>query len=144
MRFAFPIGPEGEQESCSGRSYEEGRIPFDGDVNCDERIDPLAWPGFDTYDANMITLCTGGFLMPTTTLTVRVDPDVAKRLEKLARATKRSRCYLAAEAIEEYLVVQEWQVEAILAGIDEADRGEGVDFEQVKASWESKLEDPSD
>jgi len=82
--------------------------------------------------------------MSTTALTVRVDTDVAKRLEKLAKSTKRSRCYLAAEAIEEYLAVQEWQVEAILAGIDEADRGEGIDFEQVKTSWERKLEDPAD
>jgi len=82
--------------------------------------------------------------MSTDTLTVRVAPEVARRLEKLARATKRSRSYLAAEAIEEYLAVQEWQVEAILAGIDEADRGEGVDFERVLASWESKLEDPAD
>jgi len=82
--------------------------------------------------------------MSTATLTVRVDRQVARRLEKLAQATRRSRSFLAAEAIEEYLAVQEWQVQAILAGIDEADRGEGVDLEQVRASWERKREDPVD
>ena len=82
--------------------------------------------------------------MSTTTLTVRVAPDVAKRLERLAKATKRSRSYLAAEAIEEYLAVQEWQVQAILEGIAEADKGEGVDMEQVKRYWVSKIEDSTD
>jgi len=92
----------------------------------------------------MIQLCTGGLLMSTIAITVRVDSEMAKRIERLAKATKRSRSYLAAEAIEEYLAVQEWQVQAILAGLDEADRGEGVDFEQVKAFWERKIEDPAD
>lgn len=82
--------------------------------------------------------------MSTIALTVRVDSEVAKRIDKLADATKRSRSYLAAEAIEEYLAVQEWQVQAIRAGVDEADRGEGVDFDKVKAHWESKLEDSAD
>ncbi len=82
--------------------------------------------------------------MSTTTLTVRVDPDVAERLDRLARTTKRSRSFLAAEAIEEYLAVQEWQVEAIQAGMAEADRNEGVDLEDVKKRWERKLEDPTD
>ncbi|MBN2494867.1 MAG: CopG family ribbon-helix-helix protein [Deltaproteobacteria bacterium] len=81
--------------------------------------------------------------MSTTTLTVRVQAEMAERLDRLARATKRSRSYLAAEAIEEYLAVQEWQVRAIQAGIEEADRAEGVDLEQVKASWERKLERPA-
>ena len=82
--------------------------------------------------------------MSTVALTVRVDSEMANRIEKLAKATKRSKSFLAAEAIEEYLAVQEWQVHAIRAGMEEADRGEGVDFEQVKASWESKNEDPAD
>ena len=82
--------------------------------------------------------------MKTNTLTVRVSSEVAKRLRKLSTATKRSRSFLAAEAIEEYLAMQEWQVQAIQAGIKAADRDEGVDLAQVKKAWEKKLADSSD
>jgi len=82
--------------------------------------------------------------MNTATITVRVTPQVAKRLQRLAKATERSKSFLAAEAIEEYLAVQEWQVKAILEGVKAADRGEGVDFEEVKKTWEKKLADSSD
>ncbi len=82
--------------------------------------------------------------MNTETLTVRVTPEIAARLKKLAEATKRSRSFLAAEAIDDYLAVQEWQVQAILEGIEEADRGDFADFEQVKHRWEKRLADSSD
>ena len=52
--------------------------------------------------------------MSTTTLTVRVRPEIAERLKMLSQATQRTKSYLAAEAIEEYLAVQEWHVQAIL------------------------------
>jgi RHH-type rel operon transcriptional repressor/antitoxin RelB len=68
-----------------------------------------------------------------TTLTVRLDRSVKKRLEAAAARVRRSKSFLAAEAIEEYLAVQEWQIEAIKRGIEAADRGELVPHEQVKA-----------
>jgi predicted transcriptional regulator len=76
--------------------------------------------------------------MASTTFTVRVDQVVKKRLEKLARSTGRTRSFLAAEAINEYLDVNEWQVEGIKRAIASLDRGEGVAHEQVKEwvkSW---------
>ena len=82
--------------------------------------------------------------MNTSTLTVRVEAHIAERLARLARATSRSRSFLAAEAIEEYLAVQEWQVEAIAEGIEAADRGAGVELGEVKAAWEKKLADSTD
>ena len=82
--------------------------------------------------------------MKTNTITVRVGPDVAKRLRKLATATRRSRSYLAAEAIEEYLTVQEWQVQAIQEGNKAIEKDEGVDLEDVRKTWEKKLADSSD
>lgn len=80
----------------------------------------------------------------TTLVTVRVKPDIAERLEKLAELMDRSKSYLAAEAIEEYLDVQEWRVKAIKEGIAEADRGELIDFEEVKKQWRKRLEDKND
>src|SRR4029077_5212547 len=51
--------------------------------------------------------------MPSTTFTVRVESEVKKRLEKLARSTGRTRSFLAAEALNEYLDVNEWQVAGV-------------------------------
>jgi predicted transcriptional regulator len=83
--------------------------------------------------------------MRSTTFTVRVDQRAKKRLEKLAENTGRSRSYLAAEAINEYLDVNEWQVAGIKRAIASLDRGEGVPHQQVKdwiASWGSENERP--
>jgi RHH-type rel operon transcriptional repressor/antitoxin RelB len=80
-----------------------------------------------------------------TTFTVRVDPVVKKRLEKLAKSTGRSRSYLAAEAINEYLDINEWQVAGIKRAIASLDRGEGVPHGRIKdwvASWGSESERP--
>ncbi|HZN30611.1 MAG TPA: CopG family ribbon-helix-helix protein [Xanthobacteraceae bacterium] len=84
--------------------------------------------------------------MPSTTFTVRVDAAVKKRLEKLAKSTGRSRSFLAAEAIGDYLDVNEWQVAGIRRAIASLDRGEGVTHKQVEewvASWGSGKERPA-
>ena len=81
--------------------------------------------------------------MPSTTFTVRVDPAVKKRLEKLAKSTGRSRSFLAAEALAAYLDVNEWQVAGIKKAMASLDRGEGVPHMEVKewiASWGGKNE----
>jgi RHH-type transcriptional regulator, rel operon repressor / antitoxin RelB len=81
--------------------------------------------------------------MPSTTFTLRVDATVKKRLEKLAKNTGRSRSFLAAEAITEYLSVNEWQVAGIKAAIESLDRGKGIPHQQVKewvGSWGSDRE----
>ena len=46
-----------------------------------------------------------------TTLTLK--EDLSKRLEHLAKSTKRTKSALASEAIEEFLTVQEWHIQAI-------------------------------
>jgi predicted transcriptional regulator len=83
--------------------------------------------------------------MPSTTFTVRVEPEVKKRLEKLARSTGRTRSFLAAEALNEYLDVNEWQVAGVKRAIASLDRGEGVPHKEVKDwvnSWGRKRERP--
>jgi RHH-type transcriptional regulator, rel operon repressor / antitoxin RelB len=84
-------------------------------------------------------------IMRSTTFTLRVDTATKKRLERLARNTGRSRSFLAAEAINEYLDVHEWQVAGIKQAITSLDRGERVPHQQVKdwiASWGSGDERP--
>lgn len=73
--------------------------------------------------------------MPTsTTLSVRLDPNVKKRLERLAERTKRSKSFLAAEAIATYVEAEDWQLEEIVAGLAELDSGRMVQHEKV-AKW---------
>jgi predicted transcriptional regulator len=83
--------------------------------------------------------------MRSTTLSVRVDAAAKKRLERLAKSTGRSRSFLAAEAINEYLEINEWQVAGIKRAIASLDRGHGVTHGRVKEwvdSWGSNKERP--
>jgi RHH-type rel operon transcriptional repressor/antitoxin RelB len=70
-------------------------------------------------------------IMRTTTFTVRVDSRVKKRLERLAKSTGPSRSFLAAEAINEYLEVDEWQVTGKRA-MASLDCSEGIPHDLVK------------
>ena len=58
--------------------------------------------------------------MPSATFTIRVDEADKERLEALARSTGRSRSVLTAEAIAEYLAVNEWQIARIKAAMEDA------------------------
>ena len=83
--------------------------------------------------------------MSTSTFTVRVGTVAKKRLDKLAKSTGRSRSFLAAEAIDAYLDVNEWQVAGIKRAVASIDRGDLVSHERVKdwvTSWGSKKELP--
>ncbi len=84
--------------------------------------------------------------MKSSTFTVRVENGVKKRLERLAKSTGRSRSFLAAEAINEYLEINEWQVAGVRRAIASLDRGEGISHDSVKdwvASWGSANEKPA-
>ena len=66
-------------------------------------------------------------------LTIRIDAKSKKRLEKLAKATARTKSFLAAQAVRNYLDLNEWQIAEIKKGIEEADRGEFASDAEVKA-----------
>ena len=81
----------------------------------------------------------------TTTLSVRVDQSTKDRLEAAAKETKRSKSFLAAEAIEEYLAVQEWQKARIHGALSSVERGEVVAHRDVMTwidSWGTENERP--
>jgi RHH-type transcriptional regulator, rel operon repressor / antitoxin RelB len=58
-----------------------------------------------------------------TTLTVRLSSELNDKLERLAASTRRSKSYLAAEAITQYVDANAWQIEAIRKAICKADAG---------------------
>lgn len=67
-----------------------------------------------------------------TTLTVRLNARLKKKLEKLACSTKRSKSFLAGEAIAKFVELNEWQVKEIKAGLKEADAGDFASSGEVK------------
>ena len=79
------------------------------------------------------------------TLSVRLRPEVKRRLAKLARSSGRSSNFLVSDAIESYVDAQE----RLLAEIRESDRqlknGHYIKHEDMKAwllSWGTKRELP--
>ncbi len=71
--------------------------------------------------------------MQSSVLTIRVSPETREQLEKLARATQRSKSYLAAEAIEKYLALEAWQVAEVEQALREADAGEFASEDELAA-----------
>ena len=68
-----------------------------------------------------------------TTMTIRLDDDVKDRLEHLADATKRSKSFLAAEAIRAFVDSNEWQIAEIQSALKDAEAGDFASDEDVAA-----------
>ena len=74
----------------------------------------------------------------TTTVSVRLDVDTKQRLEALAKSMKRSKSFLAAEAIAAYVETEAWQLGEIREGIKDLDEGRVEDHAKVSrwlSSW---------
>ena len=67
----------------------------------------------------------------TETLSVRIDAGTKRKLEALARSSRRSKSFLASEAIAAYVDSEAWQLGEIQAGIADADAGNTVSHERV-------------
>lgn len=79
--------------------------------------------------------------MSSSLLTLRLDAKLKKQLERLSKAMSRSRSFVAAEAIREYVALNEWQIEETKKALAEADRGDFAgdrDVEQVLKKWKSR------
>ena len=70
----------------------------------------------------------------TETLSVRIEAATKKRLDLAARRSRRSKSFLAAEAITAYLDTDEWQFAEIQAGIGDLDNGKNISHERV-SEW---------
>jgi predicted transcriptional regulator len=76
----------------------------------------------------------------TTVLTTRIDAALKAKLEALARSTKRSKSFLAAEAIAAYVELNECQIGEIAAGLAELDSGEAVSEKQAEERYSRLLQ----
>jgi RHH-type rel operon transcriptional repressor/antitoxin RelB len=79
----------------------------------------------------------------TETLSVRIDAVTKRRLDALARRSKRSKSFLAAEAITAYVEAEEWQMGEILAGIADVETRKVVSHDRV-ATWLRSWGKPSE
>ena len=64
-------------------------------------------------------------------LTLRLDPKLKKQLNVLSQAVNRSRSFVAAEAIREYVALNNWQIEETIKALAEADRGDFASDKEV-------------
>ena len=65
------------------------------------------------------------------TLSIRIDAETKKRLDALSKRSKRSKSFLAAEAIAAYVENEEWQLGELQAGIADLEAGREVSHEKV-------------
>jgi predicted transcriptional regulator len=77
-------------------------------------------------------------------MTLRLDEETSLALDALAKATDRSKSYLALRAIDEFIRLNAWQVDAIREGIADADAGELLEHDELKRRWSLRLENPLD
>lgn len=71
-----------------------------------------------------------------TTMTIRLDAELKSRLDKLAEITHRSKSYLATEAVRDFIELNEWQIRETEAAVNEADAGDFVPEEEVRAVFD--------
>ena len=78
---------------------------------------------------------------PSTTLSVRLSARVKNDLMRLARATKRTKSFLAAEAVEDYVARELEIVGGIERGLADMRAGRVVPHEQVAAEMRQLVQD---
>jgi predicted transcriptional regulator len=65
-------------------------------------------------------------------LTLRLDAKLKNQLDRLSKAMNRSRSFVAAQAIQEFVSVNEWQIAEIKKGLAEADAGDFATDEEMQ------------
>ncbi|MDE0064386.1 MAG: CopG family ribbon-helix-helix protein [Gammaproteobacteria bacterium] len=65
------------------------------------------------------------------TVTIRLESELKQRLEQLAKATQRSKSFLAAQAIRDFVNLNEWQVQEIECAVIEAEHGQFASDDHV-------------
>lgn len=76
----------------------------------------------------------------TTTITVRISQKARDKLDRMAALTKRSRSYLVAEALDQYLSSELEIAESIQRGIEDMRAGRAIPHEQVMAELRAVID----
>ena len=76
-----------------------------------------------------------------TTMTIRLDPQLKAKLGRLADGTRRSRSFLAAEAVETYVDRELAIIEGIERGLADVEAGRTVSHEDAMVSLRQVIDD---
>jgi len=85
------------------------------------------------FGCNMYAVNDQARAAMSTTMTVRLDDDVKRRLDVLADASQCSTSFLAAEAIRALIETNEWQIGEIHAALKETEAGDFAGDQDVAA-----------
>jgi predicted transcriptional regulator len=69
------------------------------------------------------------------TVTARIPEETAAKLNALAKATNRSKSFIVANALDQFLEEQAWQVARINESIAQADAGNFASNAEVKGAF---------
>jgi predicted transcriptional regulator len=75
-----------------------------------------------------------------TTLTVRLTPEVKNHLAQLSRATRRTRSFLAAEAIAAYVARELQIVQGVERGLADLNAGRVIAHDQAMNELDAVIE----
>jgi predicted transcriptional regulator len=75
-----------------------------------------------------------------TTMTIRVRPDVKEKLERIAIDTRRSKSFLAGEAVAAYVDRELEIIDGIKRGMADADAGRVVPHDEAMAEIYAVIE----
>lgn len=78
-----------------------------------------------------------------TTLTIRLDPQLKAKLGRLAEGTRRSWSFLAAEAVETYVDRELAIIEGIQQGVADVAAGRTVSHEDAMATVQQAIDTAS-
>ena len=75
-----------------------------------------------------------------TTMTIRISPDVKEKLERIAAGTRRSKSFLAGEAVAAYVDRELEIIEGIERGRADAEAGRIVPHDEAMAEIHAAIE----
>ena len=78
--------------------------------------------------------------MASPVLSFRVESALVDKLDQLAEATDRDRQYHLKRALARYVESEFWHVRAVAEGIADAEAGNLIDLDAVKAKWVARAE----
>jgi len=78
--------------------------------------------------------------MSSTTMTIRVSTDLKEKLDRLAADTRRSRSFLAAEAVSDYVARELAIVEGVNRGLEDVAKGRTVLHDEAMAELAAAID----
>jgi predicted transcriptional regulator len=70
--------------------------------------------------------------------TVRFDPEIRERLDKMAERMDRPRAWIIKEAVAQYLERETWYLAEVQKGMDDAEAGRLISHAEMAARLKAK------